>query len=144
LWADSIVTNDLAALAAHPVLRCYDFHGDQLLVNRPVLLNHGVEGEDYVYQNSAGTIWHTLTWEWPVAGPSGQVRYERMVLMASSNAPTKAQVPEPHSDSLFASSVLSLLNLLSTTNHDPNEALSNSVIGAADRIIDARLNGARP
>jgi len=137
-WVDAIDTPDLAALAAHPVIRCYDFHNEDVLVNRSVVLDHGVVGHDYVYRATGGGIWHALTWEWPVASAGGQVSYERIVILASSNLTEPVGARAAHGDSLFADSVLNLLGSFSS-DRDPNPALNRSVMGVAEAIIDARL-----
>ena len=141
VWVDAIDTPDLAALAAHPVLRCYNFHGEDVLASTSVVLDHGVVGHDYVYQATGGGIWHALTWEWPVSSTAGHVSYERIVILASSNLTTPVGARSPQGDSLFADSIVRLLEG-SGSNHDPNPALTKSVIGAAESIIDARLKGA--
>jgi exosortase len=137
-WVDAIDTPDLAALAAHPVIRCYDFHNEDVLVNRSVVLDHGVVGHDYVYRANGGGVWHALTWEWPVTWAGGRVAYERIVILASSDLIQPVGVRAPHGNSLFADSILSVLGSFSSGN-DPNPALSRSVMGVAESIIDARL-----
>src|SRR5205807_368771 len=82
-----------------PVIRCYDFHNEDVLVNRSVVLDHGVVGHDYVYRATGGGIWHALTWEWPVASAGGQVSYERIVILASSNLTEPVGARAAHGDS---------------------------------------------
>jgi len=141
VWVDAIDTPDLAALAAHPVLRCYNFHGEDVLASTSVVLDHGVVGHDYVYRATSGGIWHALTWEWPVSSAAGHVSHERIVILASSNLTVPVGARSPQGDSLWADSILNLLGGAGS-NHDPNPALTKSVVGAAESIIDARLKGA--
>ena len=141
VWVDAIDTPDLAALAAHPVLRCYNFHGEDVLASTSVVLDHGVVGHDYVYRATGGGIWHALTWEWPVSSAAGHVSHERIVILASSNLTVPVGARSPQGDSLWADSILNLLGGTGS-NHDPNPALTKSVVGAAESIIDARLKGA--
>jgi len=141
VWVDAIDTPDLAALAAHPVLRCYNFHGEDVLASTSVVLDHGVVGHDYVYRATSGGIWHALTWEWPVSSAAGHVSHERIVILASSDLTVPVGARSPQGDSLWADSILNLLGGAGS-NHDPNPALTKSVVGAAESIIDARLKGA--
>ena len=122
------------------------YAGDEFVVVAPsadpsVVLDHGVVGHDYVYQATGGGIWHALTWEWPVSSTPGHISYERIVILASSDLTTPVGARSPQGDSLFADSIVRLLEGTGS-NHDPNPALTKSVIGAAESIIDARLKGA--
>jgi exosortase/archaeosortase family protein len=139
VWADSIRTPDLGALHAHPVRRCYDFHGYKVTSDRSVPLGHGVTGELLVYRNEDGAVWHVVTWQWPIRW-RGKVEHERMVLL-SSTISTPTAPPPPSSSSPLASSVLAALNLRAPT-HDPNPALGSSLRGIAGQFVSARIEAA--
>ena len=66
VWLDSIVTDDIGALHAHPLATCYRFHGFSTPVRQTVQLTHGVVAQRFVYVRRDGAEWHSLSWEWPV------------------------------------------------------------------------------
>jgi hypothetical protein len=95
VWLDSIETSDVAALRAHPIVSCYRFHHFSMPVRQLVTLSSGIVAQRIVYTRPDGAQWHTLAWEWPVAGVAGgAVRHERIVLFGSSLRAVQLGVPE--------------------------------------------------
>jgi len=141
VWADSIVTNDLSALAAHPVLGCYRLHGFRVLTDQRVMIAGGVFGEQLVYQHRDGDVWHALTWEWPVRRPSGGVVQERMTLLASSDLRAASPLPATQGQGL-RSPVISAFNRLAP-DRDPNPTLSTGLLEVGAGIVASRTDTLR-
>lgn len=138
VWADAIVTGDLGALAAHPVLACYRLHGYIVLDDQRVTIARGVVGEQLVYQVPEGDRWHVLTWQWPVRGGGGDVLQERMTLLASADL--RRTGPLPAGAGRGAGALLGALNALAP-GRDPNPALSRALLGVGAGIVASRTAG---
>jgi exosortase/archaeosortase family protein len=98
--ADVISTPDLHSLSVYGVEACYNFHGYKIQYFRNADLGAGITASLITYYHpKLHSNWTTLYWHWPVVGPGGKTRYERVVLMmidgadaqlASSGAPASA------------------------------------------------------
>jgi exosortase/archaeosortase family protein len=139
VWLDSVTTPDVGALLVHTVRGCYDFHSEDVSVDRTVSLAGGVEGEQLVYRAGAAR-WHVVTWQWPVRH-AGAVWHERVTLLASTTVRPDAPRPRRSSRGLLGR-VVSAVNLFAP-DHDTNPALSRALAGVADQVIAARLERRR-
>jgi exosortase/archaeosortase family protein len=137
VWADSIVTDNLGALAAHPVLACYRLHGYRVLADQRVVIARGVLGEQLVYQVPEGDQWHVLTWEWPVRGRGGSVLQERMTLLAASDLRAAGPTPGGGARPGLGGPVLRALNARAL-DLDPNPALSRALLAVGAGIVASR------
>jgi hypothetical protein len=98
--ADVISTPDLHSLSVYGVEACYNFHGYKIQYFGNADLGAGITASLITYYHpKLHSNWTTLYWHWPVVGPGGKTRYERVVLMmidgadaqlASSRAPASA------------------------------------------------------
>jgi exosortase/archaeosortase family protein len=80
--ADVINTSDLGSFSTYGIEACYRFHSYKLYSVRTVDMGGGVTGNVLAYYNaSTKSDWTTVYWHWPVKTPSGNTRYERVVLM---------------------------------------------------------------
>ncbi len=138
VWADSIVTSDLGALASHPVLACYRLHGFKVLTDQRVTIAGGLIGEQLVYQIPNGDRWHVLTWEWPVRGRDGGILQERMTLLASSDL-RQARRPPDTAGRRLRDPLISAFNSLAP-DHDPNPMLSQALLGVGADILASRTS----
>ena len=136
IWVDSIVTPDLNALLAYPVRRCYDFHEFEIYVDQHVTLGSGVAAQLLAYRDRAGTVWHALTWQWPVRR-DGRTVHERIVMLASTQA-KPLRPARPSGRWTIADTLRDGLNRF-RPNDDPNRRLASAMRGIADRIIAARV-----
>ncbi|HEX9343556.1 MAG TPA: exosortase/archaeosortase family protein [Actinomycetota bacterium] len=141
VWVDSIVTSDLSALAAHPVLGCYRLHGFKVLTAQRVTMVAGLIGELLAYRLPDGDVWHALSWEWPVRNPDGGILQERMTLLASSDLRAASPLPGSVGQGLRAP-VLSAFNSLAP-NHDPNPTLSRALLQVGAGIVASRTDLSR-
>jgi exosortase/archaeosortase family protein len=142
MWLDSVTTSDWAALRAHPLLDCYRFHGfDLQSVQRPVLAA-GVLADEAVYRRPDGATWHVLSWEWPVKG-SGQLRHERVVLLASSERTDLAPAVAGDRDTpAYGGGVRALVaSRWGAAGADPNPALAGALRRTADDLITNAVAG---
>ncbi len=140
IWLDSIVTPDLAALRAHPVAGCYRFHGFATPVRKRVVLAAGIVAQRFVYTRPDGAQWHTLSWQWPVTDASGQVRQERVVLLASSLRDVPATVsPRSQLPGLPVRDTIAQLLDQRSPDRDSNPSLTAALVDRADLLIRAHL-----
>jgi exosortase len=141
VWLDSIVTSDLAALRAHPVAGCYRFHGFATPVSMRVVLAQGVVAQRFVYTRPDGAQWHTLSWQWPVTTGQGEVRQERVVLLASSLREAPAAVsPEGRLPGVPVRDTLAAILDRGAPDHDANPALTAALVARADALIPTHLS----
>jgi exosortase/archaeosortase family protein len=85
--ADVISTSDLHSLSVYGVEACYNFHGYKIQDLRNADLGAGITASLITYEHpKLHSTWTTLYWHWPVAGPGGKTRYERLVLMMVDGA----------------------------------------------------------
>ena len=136
IWVDSIVTPDLNALLAYPVRRCYDFHDFEIYVDQHVTLGSGVAAQLLAYRDRKGTVWHALTWQWPVQR-AGRTVHERIVMLASTQA-KPLRPTRPNGRWTIADTLRGGLNRF-RPNEDPNRRLASAMRGIADRIIATRV-----
>jgi exosortase/archaeosortase family protein len=100
--ADVISTPDLHSLSVYGVEACYNFHGYKIQYFGNADLGAGITASLITYYHpKLHSDWTTLYWHWPVVGPGGKTRYERVVLMmidgadaqvASRGAPTSGNL----------------------------------------------------
>jgi exosortase/archaeosortase family protein len=85
--ADVISTPDLHSLSVYGVEACYNFHGYKIQYFGNAGLGAGITaGLITYYHPKLHSNWTTLYWHWPVVGPGGKTRYERVVLMMIDGA----------------------------------------------------------
>jgi exosortase/archaeosortase family protein len=85
--ADVISTPDLHSLSVYGVEACYNFHGYKIQYFANAGLGAGITASLITYHHpKLGSDWTTLYWHWPVVGPGGKTRYERVVLMMIDGA----------------------------------------------------------
>jgi exosortase len=132
VWADVLDTNSLASLRTHTMMACYRFHQQDVLARRTVELADGVLVETYVVQMGRET-WHAVSWQRPIER-QGRVAHERVTLMASSQEDAFAREfhDVPGRDGLRRRLVASLNAI--RPGHDPNPALSRSLLALADQM----------
>ena len=122
LWVDTVVTDEWAALRAHPLLDCYRFHGfDVVRVHRTVL-SRGVLADEVVHRRPDGATWHVLSWQWPVRDAAGGLRHERVVLLASSERTDLAPRSAAAGERTVGAGLRALLAGWSGNGSDPNPA----------------------
>lgn len=139
LWVDTVVTDEWAALRAHPLLDCYRFHGfDVVRVERTVLAR-GVLADEVVHRRPDGATWHVLSWQWPVRDTAGRLRHERVVLLASSERTDLAPRGAQDDEQAVGAGLRALLAGWSGSGTDPNPSLSAALRGAADDLVTRRL-----
>lgn len=147
LWVDSVTTQDWAALRAHPLLDCYRFHGFSLQRVSRTVLAAGVLADEIVFRRPDGATWHVLSWQWPVrAADGGPMRFERVVLLASSERDDLAPAVEATQDRASApgSGLRALLAArlgAAGSGTDPNPGLAAALRAAADDLVISRLAG---
>lgn len=82
VYVDIIHTGDPNALTAYGIEECYKFHGYVIESQVEVGLGGGVRGEIIDYHNpKLNSDWSALWWEWPFVTATGDVRYERIVVI---------------------------------------------------------------
>jgi len=85
--ADVISTPDLHSLSVYGVEACYNFHGYKIQYFGNAGLGAGITAGLITYFHpKLHSDWTTLYWHWPVVGPGGKTRYERVVLMMIDGA----------------------------------------------------------
>ena len=101
VYVDIIQTADPNTLAAYGIEECYKFHGYVIESQVEVALGGEVRGEIIDYHNpKLNTDWSALWWEWPYLTATGDVRYERIVVIlengpdASLAGATSSSSPE--------------------------------------------------
>lgn len=134
VWVDTITTGSWGALRAHPVLTCYRFHGYRLLEAERIVLARGLLADEIVYEHPDGGTWHVLSWEWPVQLPSGELRHQRVTLLASSIADDLAAPGAARPDGGLRAA---LADRWETTSQDsdPNPSLSAALRGTAQALL---------
>jgi exosortase/archaeosortase family protein len=137
VWLDAVTSPDLGALNAYTLAHCYAFHGFHVDLAQRLDLGAGVVGQAFVYA-TRDTLWHAVSWQWPVARADGHVEHERIVLLASS--PIDRSSTRSHGSGRILGTILSLLNLRAP-NHDDNPALTDAMREVAQSIVAERVRG---
>src|SRR5438309_605007 len=92
--ADVISTPDLHSLSVYGVEACYNFHGYKIQYLGNADLGAGITASLITYDHpKLHSRWTTLYWHWPVVGPGGKTRYERVVLMMIDGADVQVAPP---------------------------------------------------
>ena len=138
VWLDSIVTDDIGALHAHPLATCYRFHGFSTPVRQTVQLTHGVVAQRFVYVRRDGAEWHSLSWEWPVREADGKVVQERVVLFASSLRTVAVSAPEAALSFSIRGALLHAINR-TRPDQDTNSAVSAALTHDAEFLVSRHL-----
>jgi hypothetical protein len=138
VWLDSIVTDDIGALHAHPLAACYRFHGFSTRVRQTVQLTHGVVAQRFVYERRDGAEWHSLSWEWPVQDANGKVVQERVVLFANSLRAVPVAAPEAAPHFSIRGALLHAINR-TRPDQDSNSAVSAALTQDAEFLVSRHL-----
>jgi exosortase/archaeosortase family protein len=133
MWLDAVRSPDLGALNAYTLAHCYDFHDFDVDLARRVDLAAGVVGQAFVF-DTPRTRWHAVSWQWPVALPSGKVEHERIVLLASTQTR-----PDDSSGSLGIRSLLLSILDLRAPRKDDNPALTAAMQAVAADAVRERV-----
>jgi hypothetical protein len=105
------------------------------------VLAQGVVAQRFVYTRPDGAQWHTLSWQWPVTTGQGEVRQERVVLLASSLREAPAAVsPEGRLPGVPVRDTLAAILDRGAPDHDANPALTAALVARADALIPTHLS----
>jgi exosortase/archaeosortase family protein len=96
--ADIVTTPSLLRLRTYSIEDCYEFHGFDVRTSRQLRLSRDVRATLLSYWDPRdGRDWTALHWERPVLQRSGQVAYQRVVLLLvdTRNRPVPLLEPGP-------------------------------------------------
>ncbi len=134
---DVISTSDLRTFSAHGLEVSYPLHTYRVVEARRVDLAGGVIGHAVIYQQSQGTDWLAVYWEWPVRTSRGQL-YERVILNMATLGEPEPTAP-PLRVSLPKALQLAIGDLLGGKQGTPaDERLApnlNFLIGFAQQVV---------
>src|SRR3989442_2236108 len=131
-------------LAVYGVEDCYNFHGHKIQYLGNADLGAGITaGLISSYHPKLHSDWTTLYWHWPVVGPGGKTRYERVVLMMIDGADVQpASLGAPASGSPAPSSAVTTARAKATsglTSARP-EQTRQFLIGFAQALVRAQAS----
>ena len=135
--ADVISTPDLHSLSVYGVEACYNFHGYAIRYFGNADLGAGITASLITYYHpKLHSNWTTLYWHWPVVGPGGKTRYERVVLMMTDGA--DAQVASSRS----ASAPAAVTGAKTTSELTDAQAVQTRqfLIGFAQALVKAQAS----
>ena len=140
--ADVISTSDLHSLSVYGVEACYNFHGYKIQYFGNADLGAGITASLITYHHpKLHSDWTTLYWHWPVVGPGGNTRYERVVLMMIDGADVQpASVGAPASGRPAPSVAVTRAKATSGLTSAQPEQTRQFLIGFAQALVKAQAS----
>jgi len=134
--ADVISTPDLHSLSVYGVEACYNFHGYKIQELGTADLGAGITASLITYDHpKLHSNWTTLYWHWPVAGPGGKTRYERVVLMMIDGADVQVASPGAPAFANPAAGFAARATTTSELTNAPAEQSRQFLVGFAQALV---------